>query len=306
MVIMLISMLAYKTYQFNRQITKAHKEITEQKEEIQAQSEELKEANQTIALINRQLEQRIEDRTAALKQAYKELDIFFYRSSHDFRRPLTTFLGLAEVAKITVKDPNALELFAKVRDTANTLDKMLVKLQSISDVGAQQLVYREVFLQELFDSVCADFRDMIMENHIRIISEIHLTRPFYAYPAMVQIIIENLVENSISFRSPEHPYVKFSAFEEKGNVILEVEDNGQGIEEQYHDRIFEMYFRGSDRSKGNGLGLYIVKKAVEKLGGSITFYSGLYEGSRFSVSLPGAQEAVGHTASTSEIKIEHS
>ena len=65
---------------------------------------------------------------------------------------------------------------------------------------------------------------------------------------------------------------------------MEVQDNGEGIPEEFKDRIFEMYFRANERSKGNGLGLYIVKKAVEKLGGTIGLKSELYTGSTFTIS----------------------
>ncbi|HMG92337.1 MAG TPA: tetratricopeptide repeat protein, partial [Chryseolinea sp.] len=83
--LVLIGVFGFKTYQYTSKIRKASREILEQKEEIQAQSEELIEANQTIAQINKDLESKIEERTSALRQAYKELDTFFYRSSHDFR-----------------------------------------------------------------------------------------------------------------------------------------------------------------------------------------------------------------------------
>lgn len=282
----LVSLLAFKTHQYNKQISKAHREIIEQKEEIQAQSEELIEANQTIARINKKLEGDVEDRTSALRQAYKELDTFFYRSSHDFRRPLTTFLGLAEVAKITVKDPNALELFAKVKETAHNLDKMLVKLQSISDMGAQQLVYKEVFVKEIFESVEDNFQEEIKDKGIHVSIDVDLRYSFFCYPAMVRIIIENLLENSISFSGPINPFVRLKAFQMDGQTILEVEDNGEGIDSEYHDRVFDMYFRGNEKSKGNGLGLYIVKKAVEKLNGVITFESEYSLGSTFRIILP--------------------
>lgn len=270
----------------NRALSRLNRELAEKQEEIQAQAEELMEANQTINEINRNLESEVQKRTTELKQAYMELDTFFYRSSHDFRRPLTTFMGLAEVAKITVKDPNALELFAKVRETAVSLDKMLVKLQSISEVGVQELYYREVMMKELFDSVCDNFRDEIERKGISVTSEFKLTQPFYSYPALVKVIIENLMENSIQFSSPVNPKIHFSADEVDESVILELTDNGHGIPSGFHDKIFDMYFRGSHYSKGNGLGLYIVKKAVEKLSGEIMFTSEVDKGTKFSVRLP--------------------
>lgn len=271
----------------NQALSTLNAEVIEKNEEIQAQSEELTEANQTISQINKSLEDKVEERTTELKQAYKELDTFFYRSSHDFRRPLTTFMGLAEVAKITIKDPNALELFSKVNDTAHYLDKMLVKLQSISDVGGQELVYKEVFLKEIFDTVCDAFRDLLQRKNVKTFCEIELKETFYSYPALLRIIIENLVENSIFFSGPSEPIIRFKAYSSGGEVVIEVHDNGEGIPEEYQERMFEMYFRANERSKGNGLGLYIVKKAVDKLGGVISVSSVLHQGTSFSIRLSG-------------------
>ncbi|MBX2946759.1 MAG: tetratricopeptide repeat protein [Cyclobacteriaceae bacterium] len=267
-------------------LVRLNREISEKNEEIQAQSEELMEANQTINEINVGLEEKINERTNKLKEAYKELDTFFYRSSHDFRRPLTTFMGLSEVAKITVKDQNALELFAKVNETAHTLDRMLVKLQSISDVGAQQLVYKEVFLTEMISEVLLGFKDDIQQKGIKTQINVRLSDVFCSYPAMVKIILENLIENAVQFSSPNEPYIQVSAFQEHGEVVLEIRDNGQGIDDELKDRIFDMYFRGTERSKGNGLGLYIVRKAVEKLNGTVTWSGKQYAGTTFIVRLP--------------------
>lgn len=287
--LLLICFFAFKIYQYTIRLRRANREILEQQDEIQTQSEELIEANHTIANINRDLETKIEERTSDLRQAYKELDTFFYRASHDFRRPLTTFLGLAEVANITVKDVNALELFAKVKETASNLDKMLIKLQSISDLGAQQLVYRDVMVKEIVDNVLDGFSNEINARNIRILAAIDLHEAFYSYPAMIKTIIENLIENAIFFSRHEEATIRIAAYAQGTNVVLEFEDNGQGIDQLYQERIFDMYFRGNDKSKGNGLGLYIVKKAVEKLNGQITFRSELGKGSLFQVFLPADQ-----------------
>jgi signal transduction histidine kinase len=274
----------------NLRLQKLNMEISEQKEEIQAQSEELIEASETISNVNKELEQKVEARTSELKQAYKELDTFFYRSSHDFRRPITTFLGLAEVAKITVKDTGSLELFDKVRETAESLDRMLLKLQSISDVGAQQMVYKEVFLKELIEEVLNRFSDYLQLKKIAVRLSINENRTLVSYPAMIKIIIENLIENAIHFCGTENPFVHIKAMVHEDAATIEVEDNGQGIMDEYKSRIFEMYFRANEHSKGNGLGLYIARKAAEKLNGHIHFTSKQFAGSLFTVSLPNRKE----------------
>ncbi len=284
--LVLVSLLAYKTYQYNNEIKSAHVEIVEQKEELQTQSEELQKAYQTIAESHKELEAKVEERTFALREAYRELDTFFYRASHDFRRPLTTFLGLAEVAKITLVDPNARELFDKVRETATNLDKMLLKLQSISDLGSQQLAYGRVEMSELFNRVLAQFKAVLAEKGIHTSTTCVMHDTFVSYPEMIYIILENLVENSIAFCRYQGAQLRLRAIQHDDRVLLEVEDNGDGIDEQYHDRIFEMYFRGNDRSKGNGLGLYIIRKAAEKLDGVITFTSQRDKGTHFSLSFP--------------------
>ncbi|HEY3405186.1 MAG TPA: ATP-binding protein [Ohtaekwangia sp.] len=272
--------------QANHALVKLNEELVEKTEEVQAQSEELRETNEMISEINRDLDNIVTKRTAQLNEAYKELDTFFYRSSHDFRRPLTTFMGLAEVAKVTLKDQSALDLFARVNETARSLDKMLIKLQSISDVGTQELVYKEVLIREIFDNVCDAFREDITRMNFRTSCSVTITKPFVSYPAMIRIILENLIENSIHFSTPRNPCFQLTAHNEGDMLVMEMEDNGPGILKEYELKVFQMYFRGSERSKGNGLGLYIVRKACEKLGGTITLDTSRQEGCRFIISLP--------------------
>jgi signal transduction histidine kinase len=276
----------------NEVLSKLNREINEQREEIQAQAEELTESNQTISGINQTLEQRIDTRTAELKKAYKELDTFFYRSSHDFRRPLTTFMGLAEVAKITIKDTNALELFDKVNETARNLDKMLMKLQSISDLGVQELLYREVFVKELMKIGLDSFKQELHLKGVMFDIDVDPTLSFYSYPALIKIIFDNLIENAISFRKEVGAHLILRAYQSGDGVIVEFEDNGQGIEEAYLGQVFDMYFRGNEQSKGNGLGLYIVQKTVGKLKGQVSISSKIGIGTKVTIFFPRQVEDV--------------
>lgn len=257
----------------NEMLSNLNREIAEQKEEIQAQAEELTESNQAISSINNLLEERVEQRTAELKQAFKELDTFFYRSSHDFRRPLTTFMGLAEVARVLVKEPLALELFERVNENAHNLDKMLRKLQSISDVGTHENIYKEVSLKDLIEIEVKKLNEELTRKNIKVTFQSHLEKPFYSYATLLSIVIHNLLENAIAFSKEKDAKIAVTVYQMEQEVVLEVKDNGVGIEQEYHEKVFEMYFRGNENSKGNGLGLYIVKKSVQKLNGRIELKS---------------------------------
>ncbi len=283
---------SYALYKFNKKIAKARDvlkslnfEVQEKNEEIEAQSEELTEANIKISSINEELEKKVEIRAGELKEAHKELDTFFYRSSHDFRRPLTTFIGLAEVAKIAVKDSTALNLFDKVKENALSLDKMLRKLQSMSIVNAEELIFREISFKEVVTQLENKFQDVYEEKKMVFTNKVSIGKPFYSYPEIVMVILENLIENGIDF-SGHGTKLDISIANSPENVIIEIKNNGEGIRPESIPHVFDMFFRGSNNSKGNGLGLYIAKKAVEKLRGTIRVKDALPESTIFLIELP--------------------
>ncbi len=270
----------------NQKLIQLNKEIAEQSEEMAAQSEELTESNQLILNLNENLEKHVRDRTVALEQAYQELDTFFYRSSHDFRGPLSSLAGLAEVAKYTVKDLSALELFEKVKETTISFDRMLGKLQSISDVGSEHLSVKQISFPGVFEDVCFAFRKELSDAKINVQIKDSVTQVIVSYPAFIKTIVENVIENSIQFRSQDSPYIRLEAKEEGDGVEILISDNGIGIGQNYLENVTDMYFRSSEKSKGNGLGLYIVKKAVVKLKGQLLIESTPNKGTLVKIWLP--------------------
>lgn len=261
-------------------------EISGQKEQIEEQAKELALSNQTIARINEGLEEKIKARTSELKEAYRELDTFFYRSSHDFRRPLTTFMGLAEVAKVMVKEKPALELFEKVNETARNLDKMLAKLQSVSSAGNDDLVYGEIFFSDMIQTEIHHFQDEILKKKIQVVFDVKLRQVFYSYPVLIKNIVQNLLENAILFCNDRKPIIKILVTDTVHELIFQMIDNGQGIDPVYLPRVYEMYFRANERSTGNGLGLYIVKKMVDKMNGRIEIESEFGKSTDVKIFLP--------------------
>jgi signal transduction histidine kinase/tetratricopeptide (TPR) repeat protein len=285
--LILMAFIAYILFKYNQSKSKSNKLLQSLNEEISEQKEDLRVANEKVIYVNQKLEGLVRERTEKLRTAYHELDTFFYKSSHDFRRPITTFLGLAEVARYTVKDKQALELFEKVKETAINIDKMLAKLQSISYVGSQELVYKSVYFEGIIQSLLGDFDEQLKAGEVDLNYKIKLDENFVSYPLYISIILENLIENAIVFNTSNTPKIDISIQKnEEGRLEINVSDNGVGIQEEYQSKIFEMYYRGNDKSKGNGLGLYIVKKAVDKLRGNISFRSVEKGGTAFTVTLP--------------------
>jgi signal transduction histidine kinase len=103
-----------------------------------------------------------------------------------------------------------------------------------------------------------------------------------------ETIIKNIINNAIKYSNQniKNPYIKFNIEETKNKYIINISDNGQGIKKEHVDKIFNMFFRGTSNSVGTGLGLFIVKEAVEKLKGEIKVTSKLNEGTTFMIQLP--------------------
>src|SRR5205085_2025295 len=158
-------------------------------------------------------------------------------------------------------------------------------LQSISAVGTQELIYSEVLLDQIFQIELDNFREEIIHRSIQILIDIKIEQPFISYPVLVKFIIHNLLENSIAFHRAQSPVIKFKAYQMANETVLELVDNGQGIEPTYLNRVFDMYFRANEKSRGNGLGLYIVKKMVDKLNGRVELKSEFGFGTTVWVSL---------------------
>jgi signal transduction histidine kinase len=183
-----------------------------------------------------------------------------------------------------VKDGHAINLFDKVKETTVGLDKMLTKLQAISAID-YETSGKVVAVSDLIGQSLEKFASSIEAKGIKAIVENDADK-IRTSVSHCRIFLDNIIENSIDFCTPINPTLRISSNQSGDNLIIIIEDNGQGISAAIQHRIFEMYFRGNDNSRGNGLGLYIAKRAIDKLGGTISFISRLNEGTSFKITIP--------------------
>ncbi|MEN7548334.1 sensor histidine kinase [Rapidithrix thailandica] len=277
----------------NEELRQQQEEISLQKEYIQSQNQQLQKINQQMEHINNNLEKEVQERTVQLKVAYEELDTFLYRSSHDLRRPLTTLLGLVEVSKLTQDRNEYIELFKMINHTIMGMDGMLKKLIDVSENLEEQLP--PVFID--FEKLVSEIQNQLLYplTNYKIDFQLELSEriSFCEREHLVHSILYNLIENAIVYRRETHPFVKVRVENHLQGVQIRVEDNGQGIAKTYQKKVFDMFFRANGRvGNGNGLGLYVVKKVIEKIEGAhISFQSQVDEGTVFEVYIPTDNEA---------------
>lgn len=284
----------------NEYLVKLNNEIIQQNEEIRAQAEIIAEQNQelqaqnaAIQYLNQGLEELVKQRTenlnattAKLISINEELDTFFYHAAHDLRRPLTNILGLLKLAKLQKPSQEMQEILGYINDTVLGMDAMLRKFINISAIHNQVAEKKYIDFSEILSEIFPLLSRLIQQKKVEIFTNIEPNLEFYSDREIIKAILHNLIENAIIFSRPEGAYVKVDIFKEDTYLCIQVSDNGIGIPEQYHQKIFQMFFRGSTLSQGNGLGLYIVRKAVEQLKGHIQLQSQPEKGSTFCVKLP--------------------
>jgi PAS domain S-box-containing protein len=242
----------------------------------------------------RQSEEKLRETLRELQTRNHELDHYVYKVSHDLRAPLCSIKGLVSLLREET-DP------AVVRHYVNLIDKRVDKsdrfIQSVLDHSRmlntqvqRSAIDFEALVNECFDELrymeCADRLTL----RVNVVNQV----PFHSDAFRLRIIFKNLISNAIKYMNLRRPdnFIWFSIATDANTLRLKVQDNGIGIDQAYVDRIFGMFFRATERSEGSGLGLYIVKQTVQRLGGTISLQSTLDEGTQFSILLPNSPPAV--------------
>ncbi len=222
-----------------------------------------------------------------LLEKVKEMDAFVFRASHDLRGPLASITGLTSIGREEIDEPQAMFYFDKIYESVSRLDNILLELSKLARVTQAQIVPAEVHLDREVAAILESLKHLPDFSKVEFSREMHVP-VIYTDKILLIIVLQNLIINSISYsdeKKKDH-YVKIHSNETVSGVEISVSDNGIGIPADQKEKVFDMFYRGTNISKGSGLGLYIVKNAVKKLGGTIRFESTEGESTSFSVTLP--------------------
>ena len=223
-----------------------------------------------------------------LEKINSELDHFVYRTSHNLRAPLASVMGLVGLMEHVDSKEEQQEYLKHISSSMVKLDETIQEINNYSKNARVELKLEKVNLRDLVMDVYETLLFMRGEDAVDFSLEIDESMTIFSDTSRLKIIFNNLLSNAIKYVHPitGECKIRITAQVLKGKVEIMVADQGMGIAEEYQEKIFEMFFRATSAAPGSGLGLYIVKEAVNKLDGSIRLESKKGEGTTFYLSLP--------------------
>lgn len=230
----------------------------------------------------------VEKRNAELKKLNEELDRFVYSASHDLRAPLSSVLGLVEIARLETTVEAKQQCLDMINASVVKLDGFINDIIDYSRNQRIDIQPENVDIQEEVNEALTDLKYLDKDNKIEKIVEIEGDRKFVTDGRRLNVILKNIISNAIRYHNFEqsNPYIKIKISYAIDAVIITISDNGIGIDHSHLENIFKMFYRADESSKGSGLGLYIVKETIDKLGGKIDVESQLNFGTTFTITLP--------------------
>lgn len=251
-------------------------------ERVQAQHE--------LERLNAELEARVVERTARLREANQHLESFAYSVSHDLKAPLRGIDGYSRLLMEDYREqlPDEAQRFlTNIRAASERMNQLIDDLLAYSRLERRELEKARVPLANLVERVLAEREIELTESQAQVESQVGDLTVQADGDALVQAV-RNLVDNAIKFSRGEAPRITIKANESNDRVLFSVADRGCGFDMKYHDRIFDIFQRlhRIEDYPGTGVGLAIVRKATERMGGRAWAESAPGAGATFYLELP--------------------
>ncbi|UXP31074.1 ATP-binding protein [Reichenbachiella agarivorans] len=293
-------LIMYKAYNVLYQIAKSEGRAEEALQYLESYTHyktivDNKETQNVISSIKSLSEMELLEKEAIWQKAInesverknKELDTFVYKVAHDLRGPISSLMGLYSIVEHEISEEKSLGYFDIYNKEINRLNNIVLDFISLTQIKEKKLEKTQISFEPLVDEIINSYRYMDKFEHLEFRIKIDKTLDFYTDESTITTIIQNLIENAIKYSKPdEKGVINIKIYGRKRDIIVLVHDTGIGIEERNQNKIFDMFFRAHNDTKGTGLGLYLLKSAVEKLEGQIAFESEIGVGTTFKIILP--------------------
>jgi two-component system sensor histidine kinase/response regulator len=235
--------------------------------------------------------EQLKNKVLELEKSNDELNRFVYSTSHDLRSPLASVLGVLNLAKMekSVVDPNG--YMDMIESCVKRMDFFILKTIEY---------YKSIRVDASYEAV--DFRTLLDESvgltrlqNTAIDFEIKINQPveFRIDAFRMSVILNNLISNAVKYQNPDekNPKVIITVDVNEKEALIVIEDNGVGIIDEHLNNIFKMFFRSNFTVTGLGIGLYIVKEALTRIGGEISVHSVYGSGTSFKLRIPNERTA---------------
>ncbi len=232
--------------------------------------------------------QALVDRNEDLLKINAELDRFVYSASHDLRAPISSLLGLIEVARLEKNMENMERLLDMQKKSLIRLDQFIKDIVDHSRNTRLKVEAESINFEHMVNTTLEQLQFMDNASLVDRTVEIEQDVPFFSAATRLEIVFKNLISNALKYADlrKDNPYLKVHIKCTDQYATIRVKDNGEGIPEAAKPKIFDMFYRASSNGTGSGLGLYIVKEAVQKIGGTIQVDSEYGNGTEFLVEIP--------------------
>jgi signal transduction histidine kinase len=248
-----------------------------------------KKAELEIQQLNSDLEKKVVERTVQLEAVNKELEAFSYSVSHDLRTPLRAVNGYAMMLKEDFEDKLGEEgnrVINTIINNANMMGRLIDDLLAFSRLGRKELVLTEVDMYTLVKGCINELQENQDQNHQIKVKKLPVAE---ADSSLIKQVWLNLIGNAMKYSSKkDHPEIEIGFINDKNRKVYFVKDNGVGFDMQYSSKLFGVFQRlhRNDEFEGTGVGLALVKRIIDKLGGEIWAESSPSNGAAFYFSLP--------------------
>ena len=223
-----------------------------------------------------------------LEKTNEELDNFVYVASHDLKTPINNLDGLMKILESRMSEETKKAAAAVRQMMSKSIEQLKVTVNDLADISRLQRLgdveeTQWVNVKDLIEEFKLNHHVMMRETGARIEEELELPQLHFSRQHL-RSILDNLLSNSLKYRAPGIILrIKVQTFQTSSHLVLQVQDNGLGIKQEYHQKIFEMFRRFHKQAEGSGVGLYIVKRLVERKQGYIEVESEPEKGSTFRI-----------------------